>query len=112
MNQKYLKKAVNGAAEAARATVQIEKLVYGGEGLGRLDGQGLLAPFVLPGEAVSVQTERVKTGLLRGFEPQVVTPPPERIAPRCEYFGTCGGCHYQHAAYEFQLEQKRLILRE
>ena len=112
MNGKSIKKARNGPHEGVRATVGIEKLVYGGEGLGRLEGQVLLAPFVLPGESVSVRTERVKTGLLRGFEPQILTPSTERIAPRCEYFGTCGGCHYQHAAYGFQLEQKRLILRE
>ncbi|MBV8551704.1 MAG: class I SAM-dependent RNA methyltransferase [Acidobacteriaceae bacterium] len=100
------------AAEDAPATVEIEKLVYGGEALARLEGQVVLVPFVLPGEAVSVRTQRVKTGLLRGFEPQVLRPSVERVQPRCEYFGSCGGCHYQHASYEFQLQQKRLILRD
>lgn len=108
------KKAAIGTPEsvAAATTIEIEKLVYGGEGLARIEGQVVLTPFVLPGERVSVKTERVKTGLLRGFEPQILQPSPVRVQPRCEYFGTCGGCHYQHAAYELQLDQKRSILRE
>ncbi len=92
--------------------VQIEKLVYGGEGLARIDGQVLLAPFVLPGELVSLRTEQVKTGLLRGSDARIVEPARERVAARCEYFGTCGGCDYQHAEYAFQIVQKQVILRE
>lgn len=97
---------------ATAATVRIEKLVYGGEGLGRIDGQVVLAPFVLPGEEVSIKTSRVKNGLLRGSPLKILESAPERIVPRCEYFGTCGGCHYQHAEYTFQVEQKRRILLE
>ncbi len=92
--------------------VTIEKLVYGGDGLGRIDGQVVLTPYVLPGERVSVETARVKAGLLRGSSPQVLEGSAHRIEPRCEYFGTCGGCQYQHAGYEYQLEQKVAILRE
>jgi 23S rRNA (uracil1939-C5)-methyltransferase len=36
----------------------------------------------------------------------------ERITPGCAYFGVCGGCHYQHAPYSYQLLQKLAILRE
>ena len=39
-------------------------------------------------------------------------PPPARVAAACEYFGACGGCHYQHARYEDQLGYKAGILRE
>ncbi|HEY7303316.1 MAG TPA: class I SAM-dependent RNA methyltransferase, partial [Bryobacteraceae bacterium] len=97
----------------ARTTLaHIEKLVYGGDGLARIDGQVVLVPFVLPGEEVSIATARVKNGLLRGSVLNVPRPSAERIVPRCEYFGACGGCHYQHAAYAFQLEQKHQILLE
>jgi 23S rRNA (uracil1939-C5)-methyltransferase len=93
-------------------TIDIEKLVYQGDGLARLDGQVVLVPFVLPGEQVSVITKRVKNGLLRGYSPKALKPSPERETPRCEYFANCGGCHYQHAQYAFELEQKRAILCE
>ncbi|MGI8960819.1 MAG: class I SAM-dependent RNA methyltransferase [Bryobacteraceae bacterium] len=93
-------------------TVEIERLVYQGDGLARLDGQVVLMPFVLPGEQVSVTTSRVNNGLLRGFSPQVLKSASARTIPRCEYFANCGGCHYQHATYAFELEQKREILCE
>lgn len=92
--------------------VQIEKLVYGGEGLARVDGQVILIPFVLPGELVQTHPQQVKTGLLRGTSPTILTPSPERVTPQCEYFGGCGGCQYQHAGYEFQVRQKEEILLE
>lgn len=99
-------------AQATTVTVDIEKLIYGGEGLSRSDGQVVLVPFVLPGERIEAQASRVKNGLLRGFNPRILEASPERIAPLCEYFTNCGGCHYQHAHYDFQLKQKQAILRE
>src|SRR6202044_3840401 len=93
-------------------TLTIEKLVYGGEGLARLDSKVVLVPFVLPGEVVSVEIERAKNDLWRGRLIEVLQPSPLRIAPGCPYFQRCGGCQYQHIDYPAQLEQKREILRE
>jgi 23S rRNA (uracil1939-C5)-methyltransferase len=94
------------------STVTIEKLVYGGDGLGRIDGQVLLAPFVLPGESVSVNSVKSGKGLLRSVSSEVVQASPHRVTPRCEYFGSCGGCQYQHAKYDYQVAAKVGILRE
>jgi len=92
--------------------VQIEKLVYGGEGLARLDGRVVLAPYVLPGERVRLETVSEKPGLVRA-RPRLITEPSEhRTTPRCAHFMRCGGCDYQHASYEYQLDQKVEILRE
>ncbi len=93
-------------------TLTIEKLVYGGEGLARLEGKVILTPFVLPGEVVRAETERAKNDLWRGRVIEVLQPSPLRIAAGCPYFQRCGGCQYQHLDYPFQLEQKRAILRE
>lgn len=104
---------VNGKREeSAPVEVEIEKLVYGGEGLARINGQVLLAPYVLPGERVMVAPHRANAGLLRGSLLNVLEPAGQRVTPRCEYFADCGGCQYQHADYALQVEQKRLILRE
>jgi 23S rRNA (uracil1939-C5)-methyltransferase len=94
------------------AEVEIEKLVYGGDGLARLNGQVVLTPYVLPGEKISLTPERIKAGLLKGTRVQILQPSAERIEPRCEYFMACGGCHLQQAGYDFQLGQKQSILRE
>jgi 23S rRNA (uracil1939-C5)-methyltransferase len=90
----------------------VEKLVYGGDGLGRLDGRVVFAPFVLPGERIRARAEQEKPGLVRARMLEVLDAAPDRVAAPCPVFGVCGGCHYQHAPYEFQLEAKRRILRE
>jgi 23S rRNA (uracil1939-C5)-methyltransferase len=87
-------------------------MVYGGEGLGRINGRVVFAPFVLPGERVRARARQEKPGLVRADTLEVVVPAPERVLPPCEYFGRCGGCHYQHAPYEYQLALKRRILVE
>jgi 23S rRNA (uracil1939-C5)-methyltransferase len=92
--------------------ITVEKLVYGGEGLGRLEGRAVLAPFVLPGERALVRGVSEKPGLLRARLLQVIDTAPERVAPPCPYFTLCGGCHYQHAAYQAQLALKRAILED
>jgi len=90
----------------------VEKLIYGGDGLARLDGRVVFAPYVLPGERLRAQAESEKPGLVRARALEVLDAAPERVAPPCPYFGRCGGCHYQHAAYEYQLAVKRTILVE
>jgi len=94
------------------STVTIEKLVYGGDGLARIDGQILLAPFVLPGESVSVNPIKSGKGLLRCVSSELVQASRHRVTPRCEYFASCGGCQYQHAEYDYQVAAKIEILRE
>jgi 23S rRNA (uracil1939-C5)-methyltransferase len=89
--------------------VQIEKWVYGGDALARLDRRVVLAPFVLPGETarIDVDNDDVHARLV-----EVLQPAAERVEPPCPHFERCGGCHYQHAPYEFQLARKVDILRE
>src|SRR5262249_34672793 len=92
--------------------VTVEKLIYGGDGLARLDGRVVFAPYVLPGERIRAEAEREKPGLVRARTVEVLAPAAERTTAPCEYFGRCGGCHYQHAPYAYQLEAKRAILVE
>ncbi len=93
-------------------TLTIEKLVYGGEGLARLEGHVVLVPFVLPGETARVEIDRAKSDLGRGRLIEITEASAARVAPGCQYFQRCGGCQYQHIDYAVQVEQKREILRE
>lgn len=90
----------------------IEKLVYGGEGLSRVDGEVVFTPFVLPGEVVQVAPQASKKHAQRASLLKVAQPSQDRVEPRCAIFGECGGCHYQHADYPAQLRLKRGILAE
>jgi 23S rRNA (uracil1939-C5)-methyltransferase len=95
-----------------RLQVTFEKLVYGGAALARPNGQVLLAPFALPGETAEVEVRNARSDLLEAWVTEILTPSAVRTQPPCPYFGVCGGCAYQHAPYEYQLEQKRAILVE
>ncbi len=98
--------------------LNIEKLVYGGDGLARLPaddrgpGKAIFVPFVLPGESVEATLQEDKPGFARAQLNGVLTASPRRIDPRCPYFQRCGGCHYQHTDYEHQLEIKAAVLKE
>lgn len=92
--------------------LRIEKLVYGGDGLGHHDGHTVFVPFVLPNETVSVDPLETRKKFIRGRISQITHPSPERTAPRCSHFGACGGCNYQHMPYEAQIHAKTEILRE
>jgi 23S rRNA (uracil1939-C5)-methyltransferase len=87
--------------------VRIEKMVYGGDGVGtglaHAEAHELHIPFVLHGELVEIAPH----GSAR-----IVEPSPDRIASQCVHFITCGGCHYQHASYPAQLAIKSAVLRD
>ena len=92
--------------------VKIEKLVYGGEGLGHADGRTVFVPFVVADEVAEVELTEQKKKFARGRVENLVESSPARVAAPCPYFTRCGGCHYQHIAYEAQVKYKESILRE
>ena len=98
--------------------VTIEKLIYGGEGLARLepDGEGrrkaLFVPFTIAGEEADVRIAGEHASFARGVAEQIASPSPHRVTPGCPYFFQCGGCQYQHIDYAHQLAAKVAILRE
>jgi 23S rRNA (uracil1939-C5)-methyltransferase len=92
--------------------LEVEKLVYGGDGLSRNEGRVILTPFVLKGERIDVEIEPVKQGVTRAKLIEVASPSADRVTPPCPHFGKCGGCHYQQISYEAQLKAKQEILRE
>jgi 23S rRNA (uracil1939-C5)-methyltransferase len=97
---------------AASFEVEIEKLVYGGEGLGRHGGQVVFVPFTVPGDRVEVRPHERKKNFVRATVTKMLTPGAGRIDPPCPHFGRCGGCQWQHLEYPRQVEAKRRILEE
>ncbi len=92
--------------------VQIEKPIYGGAFLARLEGKAVFVPLTLPGEEARIRITEDKRGYAAGEAEEIVQSAPQRITPGCSHFGQCGGCQYQHTDYESQLQFKRAILRE
>ena len=96
----------------------IEKMVYGGDGLARLPadasgkGKAAFIPFVLAGERVTSTVVEDRPGFVRARLDSVLQPSAERVSPPCPHFAVCGGCHYQHATYAEQMRIKGEILSE
>src|SRR3954468_11196924 len=86
--------------------VKISDIAFGGEGVARVEDFVIFVPFVLVGESVEVEIIEVKKRFARARLVRVLQTSPERVAAPCPYFGDCGGCQYQHIAYEAQLRLK------
>ena len=95
-----------------RQRVQIEKPIYGGAFLARVEGKAVFVPLTLPGEQARVRVVEDKRSYATAEVEEIESAAPERIRPGCRHFGACGGCQYQHANYTAQLGFKRAILRE
>lgn len=91
---------------------RIEKPIYGGAFLARIDGKAVFVPMALPGEQARIHLTRERRGYAAAEIDEVISAAPQRIVPQCRHFGPCGGCAYQHASYPAQLAFKQAILRE
>jgi 23S rRNA (uracil1939-C5)-methyltransferase len=92
----------------AAVTLTIDTLAFGGEGIGRApDGRAVFVPLTAPGDIAEVRMREVKKNFGRAELVRVVTPGPHRITPPCPYYGTCGGCQYQHLDPEEELRVKQ-----
>lgn len=100
------------AAPSRSALVEIEKPIYGGAFLARMEGKATFVPLTLPGEQARVRIVEEKSGYAVGEPEEIFAAAGNRIAPGCRHFGACGGCQYQHTDYETQLKFKQAILRE
>jgi 23S rRNA (uracil1939-C5)-methyltransferase len=95
--------------------LELNGMAHGGEAVGRWEGKAVFVPYAIPGELVKVEIVRDKGRYARARLLDVVRPSPERVTPRCPHappHGRCGGCHWQHIAYEAQLRFKADTVRQ
>lgn len=92
--------------------ITIEKLVYGGSGLGRHNGKVVFVPFSLPGDRLLVRPVTEKKKYIQAEIIEIIKPGNGRIMPACPHFSKCGGCHWQQLEYPGQVDTKRQILEE
>jgi len=76
----------------------IESLTH--HGMGRT-ADGTLVARTLPGETID---------LLPDGSARITTPSPDRVAPPCRHFRSCGGCAMQHASDAFVADWKLGII--
>lgn len=94
-----------------RAEVRIEKLVYGGNGLARLDaGRAVFVPGVLPGERALIEIKRKRKGIFEAALAGIIEPSGDRVAPPCAGERECTGATWSFISYAAQLRLKQEIL--
>ena len=74
-------------------------------------GKVIFVEGTVPGDLVSLKIKRKKKNYFEGHKVQILEPSKNRITPKCEHFGLCGGCKLQNLSYEAQLnyKQKQII---
>ncbi|MBI2083176.1 MAG: class I SAM-dependent RNA methyltransferase [Deltaproteobacteria bacterium] len=92
--------------------ISIERLSFGGDGIGKIEGKVVFVPFSVPGDRLKVRIVESKERFNRGEILEIIEPSPLRVQPPCPVFGRCGGCQWQQIDYPSQLSSKELILRE
>ena len=108
--------ADEGKAEGLRVgqTIEaaIEKAVYRGRGLARVEGRVVFVPRAHAGDRVRARVREVRPGWAEASLEEVLVPAPARRGAPCPYVPRCGGCVYQDLGYEAQLAAKEGVLRE
>ena len=94
-------------------TIKIEKLVFGGEGLGHYDGFTFFVPMSVPGDEVEAEIISLKKDYGRALIKKIIKPSEDRIAGMDKIsFEDFQGCDYAMIKYDKQLEYKSSILLE
>jgi len=90
----------------------VESLDQEGRGVARRDGKAVFIEGALPGETVTCSTYRSKPSYELATLSEVLRPSALRVAPRCPYFGRCGGCSLQHLDARAQVAVKQRVLED
>jgi 23S rRNA (uracil1939-C5)-methyltransferase len=98
--------------EPERVTLTLTDMAYEGHAIGRVDDQVVFVEYGIPGEEVVAEIYRRNSDFANGRVVEVLKASPDRVQAPCEYYGLCGGCHWQHIAYPRQLELKRHVVQE
>ena len=96
--------------ENERLELTIEKLVTGGEGLARLDGQAVFVPRAAVGDKVVAEVRERRKNFIRAEIREILSPGPGRRDAPCPHYGDCGGCDLQHLDDERQRQAKAAIV--
>ena len=100
-------------------TVEVSKIVHGGYGLGRVDGQIFFIPGSAPGDVVDVIVTDVKKSHAFADVVAVIQPSPHRVShiwPEAdvsrEPHDRVGGADFGHLDLDYQRQAKTDIVRE
>jgi 23S rRNA (uracil1939-C5)-methyltransferase len=97
--------------DRAPEVVTIVDLSHEGRGVARVEGKAIFVDDALPGEVVEIVRFRRQRSYDEARLQKIIQASPDRVQPKCEHYGVCGGCALQHLSGESQLalKQKQLL---
>jgi 23S rRNA (uracil1939-C5)-methyltransferase len=101
-----------GVIQMRLVHLKIDDIAFGGKGVAREQGKAVFVSYTIEGELVSAEIVRDKKQFAEAELVEVKESSPNRVAPKCPYFGRCGGCAYQHIDYQHQLMTKWRQVRD
>ena len=108
-----MNKIKNNYEVGQKLEIEIEKIVFGGEGLGRIDGFTVFVPMSMPGDKLEIDIISVKKSYARGLITKIIEPSKDRIEDLSKVsFEDFDGCDFGMLKYEKQLEYKDKMLEE
>ena len=108
-----MNKIKNNYEVGKKLEIEIEKIVFGGEGLGRVDGFAVFVPMSVPGDKLEIDIISVKKSYARGLITRIIEPSKDRIEDLSKVsFEDFDGCDFGMLKYEKQLEYKDKMLEE
>lgn len=108
-----MNKIKNNYEVGQKLEIEIEKIVFGGEGLGRVDGFTVFVPMSVPGDKLEIDIISVKKSYARGLITRIIEPSKDRIEDLSKVsFEDFDGCDFGMLKYEKQLEYKDKMLEE
>ncbi|KAF1049963.1 MAG: 23S rRNA (uracil(1939)-C(5))-methyltransferase RlmD [Burkholderia gladioli] len=112
------RKSRNAPVVHVSAPIEVESLDMDARGVGRIvseDGESGKVIFIegaLPGELVTYSSYRRKPSYEQATVVDIVRPSVMRAEPKCQFFGTCGGCSMQHLDVRAQVAIKQRVLED
>lgn len=103
---------MRGALTKDSGEALVESIDHEGIGVAHVDGKVVFLDGGVTGERVRFTRRRSRGNFDLGTVTEVLRPSPMRVAARCGYFGTCGGCAMQHIDPAAQIAAKQRVLED
>ena len=91
---------------------EISSMGHDGRGVARVEGKATFVHGALPGEKVNFRYLNRRRSHDEGQVVSVIRPSEDRVEPRCDHYGVCGGCSLQHLEPSMQMQAKQAVLMD
>ena len=92
--------------------ILIEDVSVSGEGIGHHEGMTFFIKGLIPGDRALCGVTKLKKTYGYARVVEILEESKDRVTPRCEKAGVCGGCQIMQMDYPAQLRMKEHLVRE